>query len=104
MSDSSNNIKFIYLYRDAGNYKLYGEVIFSNHKDSTVSEIESQIRKHLIDGEYFNPTEWGIVQLRFEEHDEELDHDWHEFEGIEVTSDEITDNRTIKSFIEGISF
>ena len=103
MNDSSNNIRFSYLYRDGGNYKLYGEVIFSNQEAMLVDEIELQIRQHLLDGEFFNPTDWGIVPLSFDKYDEEMDHQWHEYERIEETRDENSDNRSIKTFIEEIS-
>jgi len=78
-------------------------VIFSNQEAILVNEIELRIRQHLIEGEYFIPTDWGIVPLMFENYDEELDHEWHEYLGIEETLDEITDNRSMKSFIEFIS-
>jgi hypothetical protein len=87
MSNSLNNIRFSYLYRDSGNYKLYGDVIFSNQEAVLVVDIESQIRKCLIDGEHFDPIEWDIVPLRFEVYDDELDHDWHEFEKVEETQE-----------------
>ena len=30
MSDLESNLKFEYLYRDAGNYKQYGSMVFDN--------------------------------------------------------------------------
>jgi hypothetical protein len=102
MSDLLNNIRFSYRYRDAANYKLYGETIFSNPDKITITEIIFRIKACLIDGEFFNPNEWGIWALNFEVFDGELDHDWHEYEEIEETPDEITDKRSIKIFIETI--
>ena len=32
----TNNIRFVYMYRDASNYKQHGEVIFSNETQLTV--------------------------------------------------------------------
>lgn len=86
------NIKFNYLYRDAGNYKLYGSVIFSNPNNLSLAEVESKIRARLIDGEFFNPDKWSIPRLAFEEHDRELDHDWHEFESVELTNESAITN------------
>ncbi|HTA83258.1 MAG TPA: hypothetical protein VK783_10005 [Bacteroidia bacterium] len=97
------NIKFNYLYRDAGNYKLFDEVIFSNPKNIPLNKIENIIKVHLMDGMYFDPQEWGIPLLEFPEYDEELDHDWHEFESIEITTEEATDYRTISQFLKQIS-
>lgn len=100
MNDLSNNIRFTYLYRDYGNYKLFGETIFSNPENLSLAEIETRIKSRLIDGEFFNPEEWGIVRLSFENHDYEQDHEWHEYEGVEMTKNEATDSRTVRQFLE----
>jgi hypothetical protein len=102
MNDLSNNIRFSYRYRDAGNNKLFGETIFSNPDNLQISEIVKKIKDSLIDGEFFNPTNREIAPLNFESYDEELDHDWLEYVEIEETHDEITDKHSIKSFIESI--
>ncbi len=49
----SENVSFQYLYCDAGNYKLRGTAIFTNHSFLTIEEIEQQIRSFLKDGEFF---------------------------------------------------
>ena len=79
MKDSENNIKFNYLYRDAGNYKVYGSQIFSNPDRLNLEDIEGQIRSVLIDGEFFEPLKWGLRALRFLEWIDDLDHYWNEF-------------------------
>ena len=99
MNDSSNNIKLSYLYRDAGNYKLFGEEVFSNPENLMISEIETRIKSNLIDGEFFVAEEWGLVPLKFEETDDELDHDWHEYEGLEITENQPTNSMTMQEFI-----
>ena len=102
MSDLSNNIRFSYLYRDAGNYKLFGETIFSNADGLSLIEIETRIKSSLIDAEFFSAEEWGIIPLEFEETDEELDHGWHEYEGIEMTKKDLTYVLTMLEFIQFI--
>jgi hypothetical protein len=102
MSDLLNNIKFSYLYRDYGNYKLFGETIFSNPEKLSLSEIESSIKSRLIDGEFFNPEIWGIIRLKFENYNSEQDHDWHEYEGVALTDASITNNLTIQEFLQVI--
>ena len=102
MSDLSNNIRFSYLYRDYGNYKLFGETIFSNTEKINLTEIESRIKSRLIDGEFFNPEDWGIVRLSFENHDYTQDHDWHEYDGVELTEDEKTNILSISEFLKVI--
>ena len=99
MDNSTPNIKFCYLYRDAGNYKIYGEVIFANTDNLPLSEIESQIRAKLIDGEYFEPKKWGVPLLAFEDFDGELDHDWMEFEKVEETNDLVSVEKPIKDWL-----
>jgi hypothetical protein len=99
MCASLNNIKFSYLYRDYGNYKLFGETIFSNPENISLSEIDARIKAKLIDGEYFNPEAWGIPRLSFENYIPEQDHDWHEFEGVEITEVCHTTKITIAEFL-----
>lgn len=102
MNDSKNNIKFSYLYRDAGNYKIYGTVIFPNPEDIHVNEIEKEIKSRLIDGEFFEPSKWELPPLRFEEWNDDLDHFWNEYESIQTTSEEPTIGKTIAKFLEYI--
>ncbi|MCF8247662.1 MAG: hypothetical protein K9J37_21510 [Saprospiraceae bacterium] len=84
-------IKLSYLYRDADNYKLFHSIVIDNPENVPIEQIEATIRKHLISGECFNPKEWGLPKPRFEVHDEEADHDWCEFECLELTH-EIADH------------
>jgi hypothetical protein len=103
MNTMGTNIKFNYLYRDAGNYKIYGEEIFSNPDGISVQEIETKIKAALIDGEFFEPEVWGIKPLRFDEWNDDLDHGWNEFESVEETNDGQRDMRSITQFIEAVS-
>lgn len=99
MKDSKLNIKFNYLYRDASNYKQYGSVIFSNLNNLSILEIDDIIRNRLIEKLYFNHTEFGIPSLFFENKNDD-DHDWHEYENIEITNEISTDKRTIEEFLK----
>ena len=79
------NVIFKYMYRDASNYKLHGEAIFTNHSLLPLEEIEKQIRSCLSDGEYFIAGQVNIEERFFDVlHDD--DHPWHEFESVEETS------------------
>jgi hypothetical protein len=102
MSGLFNNIQFSYLYRDAGNYKLFGQVVFRNPENLSLKEIKVKIRTKLIDGEFFDAAKWGLPLLQFEDYLPEVDHSWYEFEDIESTSLENSDNRTIAEFIKEI--
>jgi hypothetical protein len=100
MNASSNNIKFSYLYRDYSNYKLFGETIFSIVDNFSLEEFELRIKSSLIDGEFFDPKKWCIIPLRFEDIILEFDHEWHEFESVEMTKEIATDNRTSVEFLK----
>jgi hypothetical protein len=102
MRDSNNNIKFEYLYRDAGNYKLYNSVIFSNKHMNNIDDIETKIRNKLIDGEFFIPEAWKIKRLGFENYDSESDHVYHEFIALTQTDKLPTEKEDIFSFLQRI--
>ena len=80
------NIRFTYMYRDASNYKQHGEAIFSNEKQLPADEIEKQIRSFLNDGEYFIARQIHLEECFFDILYDD-DHSWHEYVGIEETSD-----------------
>ena len=97
---ASMNIKFSYLYRDAGNYKNYGEVVFHNPNDLSFKEIEGLIRSKLIEGQWFVVKDWNLPDLHFDRYDEDLDHGWHEFEGISYTNDPVNSDISLEYFIK----
>ncbi len=82
------NIKFSYLYRDAGNYKNFGYVVFANPTNMGLPEIEHHLKKHLIDGCWFYAEAWQLPDLRFP-HTTPSDPTWHEFEGVEYTNEPV---------------
>src|SRR5690606_1346312 len=57
-------IFFNYLYRDAGNYKQHGSVVFGNPNNRRLNEVDQRIRAALIDGEFFVARHWGLPDLR----------------------------------------
>ncbi len=100
------NILFQYLYRDAGNFKNWGEVVFYNKKDYEVSYLEKQIKEILIDKEFFVAEKADVPKLQFPEYVKSLDHEWHEFHSISVTSVKSNDKlaRDIEEFIESLKY
>ena len=80
------NIKFSYLYRDAGNYKNFGCIVFSNPANLPLATVEANIKRHLIDGCWFYAEEWQLPDLRFADTSYN-DPTWHEFEGVEYTNE-----------------
>jgi hypothetical protein len=93
-------IVFKYLYRDGGNFKNWGDVCLKNEQCLSVEEIDALIRECLIDGMYFTAEKVGLPTLYFDEHNEQLDHEWHEYDRVREGSlegDEAT--RDIKELI-----
>ncbi|HLP12185.1 MAG TPA: hypothetical protein VK177_09665 [Flavobacteriales bacterium] len=82
------NIQFNYLYRDAGNYKNHGSVVFSNPASLSLEEIDKAIRARLIEGVWFLHEDFGVPPLFFNDHDVNGDdHGWHEYVGVESCCD-----------------
>lgn len=96
------NIALEYLYRDYGNYKKWGVVVFSNPNNLPLKTISSMIQNCFMDDLYFSANKLGIPSLHFDDFDEELDHCWHEFHRFFPTEEKPDDpqNRTIEEFIE----
>lgn len=103
MNVSKANIRFNYLYRDAGNYKNYGFVIFSNPNFLSFEKLSRSIISNLIDGEFFNYKRLKIPALFFSTKNSD-DHFWHEFENIEETNEAPTETRTIDEFLISLSY
>lgn len=96
------NILFEYLYRDAGNNKVWGEVVFTNKFNIDVTAIDESLKSGLIEGEFFVAKDIGIPSLQFGDHDEDLDHGWHEYFSVMKTADAANDylDRDISVFIK----
>lgn len=95
------NVSIEYLYRDAGNNKLWGCVVFSNKTDSDISALRAQIKGGLIEGEFLVAEDVGLPPLHFDRYDNGLDHGWHEFFSAEKVAAPSNDclNRDIGDFI-----
>lgn len=94
MTPSSPNICLYYLYRDGGNYKNPGSVVFANPLRRSLPEVDALLQSRLIEGLFFVAADWGIPDLHFTDypHDEEIDHDWHEYSGVCETTEEASEN------------
>ena len=102
MKNFKSSIEFEYLYRDAGNYKLFEQIIFSNPECLDLTTIEQRIRGKLIDSEFFHPSNWGIKKPRFPSYNDELDHDLCEFFQVKYSNERATSDKTISAFLESI--
>lgn len=77
------NVLFVYLYRDAHNYKRHYSLVFENPEQRSLEEIDAAIRAALTDGEWFDHTRWNAPDLHFETFSFETDHPWHEYSHVE---------------------
>lgn len=95
------NIKFSYLYRDGSNYKQYNQIVFSNPNQIALEEIRTIIRSKLIEECWFIAIDWNVPDMHFKEYswDNDLDHEWHEFDCVEETTEVKTVNTLIEDFI-----
>lgn len=95
------NIKLIYMYRDAGNYKQFGEIIFGNSELLSVCEIKDAAKIAAFDELWFNPKKINVHPLHAYVYDNDLDHDLHEILDFEETTLNINDqlNRSISNFL-----
>ena len=83
---------FEYLYRDAGNFKAWGELLLEG--EFTFGEI-SRLIARFDGGEFFVAEQIGVPPLFAElwrqcqcEPSDELDHAWHEFSEIRAATSE----------------
>lgn len=99
------NIKLSYLYRDGSNYKQYNQIVFANPNQRNLVEIQTIIRSNLIDGCWFIAKDWQLPGMHFREYswDTETDHEWHEWDCVEETTDAKIVKPSIEAFIKLIS-
>lgn len=98
------NIRMHYMYRDAGNYKQFGEVVFFNAEQLSIKEIKDNYKIFSFDEIWFNPSKIKIRALQIHPYDDELDHDLHEMIDFEETNDDVNDllKRSISLFLESL--
>lgn len=99
------NIRFEYLYRDAGNFKNWGELVFSNPSNINVDMLKSIAANMLIDQSYFIASKANVPDLHFKEYNMQLDHHcWHEIHTFVPTEEAPNDplGRNIEEFIESL--
>lgn len=99
MKNSNPNIELTYLYRDAGNYKLFEEIIFENPDNLSLKLIDKTIRTNLIDNEFFIPEKWGLKKPAFLTYISDLDHDWCEYLHVNSSNETPTSKLTILEFL-----
>ncbi|GMV92681.1 MAG: hypothetical protein AMXMBFR82_24590 [Candidatus Hydrogenedentota bacterium] len=72
------NIRFEYLYRDAENYKIWGDVVFLNPQGLSVDYLNKSVGQMLTIPPYFVAQFAKVPDLRRFPLDSNRDHSWHE--------------------------
>jgi len=88
------NTHLEYLYRDAGNYKRFNDVVVAGVVK------KGDIERYLYEHQFFIPSEVGLPDLQPEVLTLD-DHIWHEIVGLEETADEPTVEMGAVQLIKG---
>jgi hypothetical protein len=98
-----SNVKFAYLYRDVGNYKKFGSVVFSNPEMLPLQSLAVSFAKALSGQALFVAHQIGVpeVFLYVRGNATADDHCFHEFDGVEESLESPNDQhlRTIGEFL-----
>lgn len=101
------NIKFIYLYRDGGNYKSWGDVVFSNTDEMTPSAVTFALQRAFMQDGLFVAHQIHLpeVQLYCTGDLTPDDHCFHEFDSVELTVNPPNDRvgRSISEFLNEVA-
>jgi hypothetical protein len=81
MKGAQVNVEFHYLYRDWGNFKNFGSLIFANHSYLAIGEIRRRIERDTDCDRTFVASRLNMPELFFRNFpfNPELDHGFHEF-------------------------
>lgn len=96
------NTKIEYLYRDADNYKVQNACVVMGE---ITDQQKAAIIKSLEDGVYFIPSKVGLPEMRFQDYDPEVDHQWFELyeSGFDDTDLPPTVNVAVAELVDGFS-
>jgi hypothetical protein len=94
------NLRFEYLHRDGGNYKIFGSIILKNINKISPLKATELIKKMLIETQYFYPKEAKIPLFLEHIKDSKFFTDWYEFDKFSLTDENPSDSRSIKQFIQ----
>lgn len=100
------NVRFRYLYRDASNFKKWGEVVFSSCDGLPLDTVAESIERHFSPDALFTASQVNVPEV-FLFDDYRLnpdDHCFHEFDSVEVTEDSPNDRlgRSISEFVQEV--
>jgi hypothetical protein len=106
MTTKKRNIKFLYLYRDAGNYKQRGHIIFSNPQGLDAGNLDRLLRRAMMIDSTFMADQVRVPNVFLFDTlpINEDDHCLHEFDSLEIVDDHPNDQheRSIFEFVQEI--
>jgi hypothetical protein len=87
------NIEFRYMYRDMGNFKNFGEIVFGNRLNSDSEDIHNCITDILGPDLIIKASDLRIPDIFFQNfpYNPELDHEMHEYFGVSETDKPTSD-------------
>lgn len=98
-----DNIEFTYLYRDGGNYKKHGKVIFSNTGCQQAEFVSERLKRAFLEDGLFIASQIRLPEtfLYAKGALSADDHCFHEFDAITLTNEVCNDpyRRSISDFI-----
>jgi hypothetical protein len=102
-----SNVEFSYLYRDGGNYKKFGRVVFSSPERLDARALERELRRLFWEGNLFIASQIRVPEVflyaggkfSFD------DHCYHEFDSLRATEDTCDDKhgRSISEFLAEVT-
>jgi hypothetical protein len=107
MALTMSNIKVHYLYRDGGNYKKWGSIVFRDPDELSIESIQRQLQSALSEDRLFIAHQVRVPEIFLASEDRLTsdDHCFHEFSAVENTSDAPNDpyRRSISNFLTEVS-
>lgn len=98
-----SNVRFIYLYRDGGNYKKWGHVVFRNPDELACDFIATALREAFMQDGLFIAHQIRVPEsfLYTRGDANSDDHCYHEFDRVEPSPDKPNDQhrRSIRQFL-----
>lgn len=98
-----NFIHLYYLLREQGKQRRYSSAVFHNSANRTKEEVEEIIKEYLLDGIFFDHTQWGVQGLGPDTNSPAAGRILHEYVGL-TRGDEITlvPSAELEEFLERV--
>jgi hypothetical protein len=102
-----SNVEFSYLYRDGGNYKRFGRVVFSDPEQISCGAIIGALTEAFLEEGLFIADQVRVPEVFLFANGELSfdDHCYHEFDAVRATEKEPNDlhMRTISEFVSEVT-